>query len=98
MGTLDDGFLSQVVLGELPEPSGWMLFVFVCNLCINCSGLHIPFSWRKGSTKGGHDFRSFGSDPVIIAVLFFLWVYVVLDDTVVAKVRQEKLERLASIV
>ena len=22
MGTLDDGFLSQVVLGELPEPSG----------------------------------------------------------------------------
>ena len=89
MGALNNRLVSKIVLCELSEPSSWMLFVVISNLSIDCGCEHVPFGWRKSSTKGSHNIWSFSSDPVVIAVYCFVRVDIVFHYAKVSKVRQE---------
>ena len=98
MGALNNRLVSKVVLCELSKPSSWMLFVIISNLSIDCGYEHVPFGWRKSSTKGSHNFWSFSSDSVVIAVYCFVSVDIIFHYTKISKVRQEELERSTTIV
>ena len=75
-----------------------MVFVIISNLSFDRGCNHVPFGWRKRSTKSSYNFTSFSSDQVVIAVYYFDAVGIVFHYTKVSKVRQEELEPSAAIV